>query len=70
MNCVDPPWACPSARSAEGGGETGYGAGQTIGNDGTQNQRLRRRGPSPTRDARSVAIRQTGGNPGTAKQGA
>ena len=41
MNRTDPPWARPAgARAAAGGGAIEVRR-QTIGNNGTQNQRLR-----------------------------
>ncbi len=40
MNEAVPPWRCPAAVCACGGGMPIRRRRQTIGNDGTQNQRL------------------------------
>ena len=34
MNEMAPPWAVPAVKAADGGGVTGNGDGQPIGNDG------------------------------------
>ncbi len=64
MNRTDPPWAHPAGTRAAAGGGAIEVRRQTIGNNGTQSQKASARFP---RHARSAAIRQTGGNAGTAK---
>lgn len=41
MSREDPPWQCPAAGNADGGGSISlWRIWQTIGNDGAQSQRL------------------------------
>lgn len=66
MSREDPPWQCPAAGCADGGGSIFlWRIWQTIGNDGAQSQRL---WSANALYARSVAWWQTAGNRRTQSQ--